>query len=426
MHEAHTSQNSESNLEKQRWEQAKNGFNKNGQYITGAMWGLIHTYSSRAKMEEAMDLLEPFVDAVAKDDPSKLRAIGGLEGFLSRYLTLMQSDDDTVAGFSARVLAVIAGARYESQIAGLLTKRDKSWTDESAYPAPVARGQAAIALSIIGSFKYKQDIANLLKSMNQYDRSGAVYALGHLQANEYAAEIAGLLTKKGFTFRRDESPIHALLEMGVGAIYKKEFAQALDDDYENDVQQAAAFALAHLHAIEYSSQIARFLDDKYRRGWASKALAIMGAKEFVVRIAAIVTDNDSLDRSAALLSLGVLKATQYTPQITRLLRNKADFSASYNAALALTLMDVPGYEEEILARLATNKTGTYVDEGDLHPLVAEEAREINRRIRATLERFKTHKVAVFSEYFQFRATRRVGRDSRQNTRHTKRAGLAGA
>src|SRR5205823_13913009 len=121
----------------------------------------------------------------------------GVEGFTNRFLKLMHShDDDTVAGFSARVLAVSAGFRYAPQIAELLGTRDKSWTDEHFYPAPISRGQAAIALSIIEAHQYTKNIAELLKSMNRYDRSGAAYALATLKATEYADEISRLLHRE--------------------------------------------------------------------------------------------------------------------------------------------------------------------------------------------------------------------------------------
>ncbi|HEX6189671.1 MAG TPA: hypothetical protein VFZ40_16460 [Pyrinomonadaceae bacterium] len=379
-----------SNEDNLQWETARKGIEKNGEHITSAMWALTHGYSSRARMDEAMRLLLVFLEAISKNDPEKLRPIGGLEGFFSRYLKLLRSDDDMVAGFSARVLAVTAGSRYEPQILALLQQRDASFTDEWAYPSKVARGNAAFALSINGSDKHKPQIAQLLKSMNEYDRSGAVHALGRLKAMEYAGEIAALLLRKEFTFRRSESPIYALVKMGVAAQFKKEIGQALEEDYDSEVQEAAAFALAHVRAIEYAPKIAGFLEDDYRRSWAAKVLALLGAKEFAPQIARIAFGADWLDRSAALLSLGILRAENYAPQISSLMKSK-DLAVSYDAALSLALMGGAGYEKEILARLSTNKTGKYVDEGELHPLVAEEAREIDERVRAALQLFRSGK-----------------------------------
>src|SRR6185436_10404775 len=64
-----------------QWERARSGVAKNSDYINSAMWALIHGYRSRARMQEAMHLLEIFFGALSKDDPAKLRPIGGLEGF---------------------------------------------------------------------------------------------------------------------------------------------------------------------------------------------------------------------------------------------------------------------------------------------------------------------------------------------------------
>jgi len=385
-----------SGAENAEWETLKKRFGQYGRdYLMSQMWALIHTYRSKTRLDETMNLLQVLLDAMAKNDQAKLRPVGGLTGFQNRFVRLMNSDDDTVAGFSARVLAVCFGIRYAPQIVDLMNKRDKSWTDADVYPETTSRGHAAIALSILETTKYTEDIAALLRSRNMYDRSGAAYALAHLKATEYASEIAGLLLKKESSFRRDQSPIHALIEMGVGLQYKKEIAQALDEDFSPEINEAAVYALAHLRATEYAPAIAKLLDHRYRRGNAAKALAIMGAKEYAAKIATLLDDDEaSLDQSAALLALGILKASEYAPRAAILMREKRLSSVSIFAAISLTLMGADEYAKEVIATLKINKTGTYVDEGELSPLVAEEARQINQRVVNGLEQFESRRPAT--------------------------------
>jgi HEAT repeat protein len=380
-----------SSAEIEEWATLQKRFAKYGyEYVMSTMWALIHTYESKSQLDETMRLFEVLLNAMANNDPGKLRAIGGLKGFQNRFVHLLNSDDGMIAGFAARVLAVCFGNRYAPQIVTLMNKRDKSWTDENAYPTTVSRGHAAIALSILETAEHEVDIAKLLESMNLYDRSGAASALAKLRATQYADAIANLLSRKESTFRRDASPIYALVEMGVGQKYEKAIAQALDEDFSSNPNDAAVYALAHLKATKYAPKIATLLDQRYRRGNAAKALAIMGAKEYVEKIALLLDDDDApLDQSAALLALGVLNATDYAPKVASVMSKKRHSFVSNFAAISLVLMEATDYKKEVIEVLKVNKTGTYVDAGELNPLVAEEAREINQRAVATLEKFRS-------------------------------------
>lgn len=339
-----------------------------------------------------MNLFQKMLNAMAKDNPAQLRSIGGVQGFLNRFLGIMRSQrDDVVAGFAAKVLAVFGGPRYALDIAAILKGRDKSWT-ESVYPEPTVRGQAAIALSMLEATQYKEDIAALLQSMNDYDRSGAAHALATLKATEYAGEIAGLLSKTGSGFRRDESPIHALVNMGVGQQYKKEIAQALDEDFSSEVQVAAVYALAHLRALEYAPHIAKLLDDKYRRDDAAKGLAILGAKEYTKKIASMLDDeNAPLDQAAALRALGILEANEYAPKAAQLMRDQRKSFVAVDAAESLILMGANDYLKEAASHFTVARVETYIQANDLHPLVEEEARQINQKFLTRLKELKAQR-----------------------------------
>ncbi len=88
----------------------------------------------------------------------------------------------------------------------------------------------------------------MLQSKNQYDRSGAVTALGYFGAKEYAKEVAGLLANKDFQFDDDSSPIYFLVETETAKDYKKELVQVMLGEFRSETSEAAMYALVHLEA----------------------------------------------------------------------------------------------------------------------------------------------------------------------------------
>ncbi len=217
-----------------------------------------------------------------------------------------------------------------------------------------------MALAYVGAAEYKKDIAELLKSKNEYDRSGAAHALARLKEIEYAPEIAALLRKTDLGPWRDQSPIVALIDLGVGAKYTKEIAQALSNDFSSEVQETAAYALAHLRAREYAPQIANLLNEKYRRSSAAKALAIMGAKEYEPKIAGILDDDNDLHQSAAMLALGILGSREYADKIANLMKTKKESFVSN--AVSLLLMNSTAHAKDASEVLKKNKSGTWTRE----------------------------------------------------------------
>jgi hypothetical protein len=96
----------------QDWQEIRERVQANANFLNDYGWTLIHTYESKEQVDEVLKLLEVLFQATAKNDRDILRPIGGLDGFFERFLALMDSEDDSVAAFSARVLAVTAGKRY--------------------------------------------------------------------------------------------------------------------------------------------------------------------------------------------------------------------------------------------------------------------------------------------------------------------------
>ena len=50
-----------------------------------------------------------------------------------------------------------------------------------------------MALGLVGAKEYIPDLVAILSSSNEYDRAGAAYGLGFLQAKEQAEAVAKLL-----------------------------------------------------------------------------------------------------------------------------------------------------------------------------------------------------------------------------------------
>jgi len=379
--------------EKQEWVRLRKRFTEeHAGYISGSLWGLTHGAESKNEMEETLNLLQVLGTAMEKNDPSFLNEIGGIKGFKESFLKLMKSSDDIISGFAATVLAISGDLSYAPQIAAIVEKRDKSFTDESVYPPVTARGRAATALGLLGAKKYTKNIVQLLQSKNRYDRAGAAIALGYLGAKEHAQDVVNLLWNEDFRARDDDTPIYSLMKMGVAENYKKEIAQTLGDRFSTDVSKTAAYALAHLRAKEYAKDIAKLLAEKYKKGDAAKALAIMGAKEYAGDIALMLNDESSLNQKDALLALGVLKAKEYAPEVAKLLKAK-DFVRLF-AAISLVLMEASVYAKDVVPIIKeTPQSGAnfFLDASEFHPLVKEEALELNNRFKAALAQMESQK-----------------------------------
>lgn len=376
--------------ERKDWDALKQRFTKYSNYLSGNLWSLIHTYESQAEMERSLQLFESIAQAVASDDPATMKKFDGPNGFKSQLLQFMNSKDDTVSGFAAIVLAIIGDMNNAPQIAALLTRNINLQADK--YPPITVRGRAAVALSLLGAKEYTEQIVPLLRSQNDYDRSGAAMALGYLKATEHARDVVKLLLSKDLSFHDDDSAIHALFEMGVAANYKKEIAQVLSEETRWETSKTAAYALVHLEAKEYAKDIAKRLEFQIGQGDAAKALALLGAKEYASEIARLLVDENSFTREAAALSLGILGARDHAPAVAKLLKDK-EWWVRMGAAKALVLMEATEDSRVALPIIAEQKSGAYFDVSDFNELVTEQVNDLDTRFRAQLARMKGQKPA---------------------------------
>jgi HEAT repeat protein len=380
--------NAESSAERKAWDDLKQRFTTNSNYISGNVWALIHTYESKTEMEQSLKLLESIGIALASNDPASMKKFDGPEGFKSQLLKFMNSKDDTASGFAAVILAIVGDMNYAPHIAGLLSRNDNRSTDQ--HP-PTARAKAAVALALMGAKQYTKQIVPLLKSTNHYEPAGAAYALGLLKATEYAKDVSDLMLSDNSGFRGGDSAVQALFAMGVAANYKHELAEVLHRELES--AKSAAYGLAHLHAKEYAGDIAKHMERAIQPADFAKALALMGATEYASKIGPLLKAERSSTQTDAALALGILGAREYRTEIAALLKDD-DFLTRYSAAMSLILMEADEYAAAAVHEIEdTHKAGDYFEAGDFHVLVAEDIRDLEARFQAKLARMKA-KIAV--------------------------------
>ena len=367
--------------ERQEWEQLIQRFNQPRTFdlLAGRMWSLTHGGDSK-KVQEILNLF------MVLDPRSGRRPAITAREFKNRIAAFLESDDDHVAGFAATLLAVTGDLSFAPQIAKLLDKKDPPEEPERFVHDITSRGSAAYALSLLGAREYVPKVALMLKSKNDYDRAGAASALAEFKATEYANDIAELLKPESGMLASDDSPIHALMEMGVGAKYAPEFARIIHENRHGELTQTAVFALVKLGSKEHANEIARLLVDTYLQEGAAVALAIMGATEYTDQIAGLLKDKDDSVRMAALTALGILRAKKYELQVVRHLKDP-DSAVRLHAAFALVLMDTDRYAKRIIPTVE-HLYRENLNLVDPQPFVEEELQQINNRFRTSFVRMK--------------------------------------
>jgi HEAT repeat protein len=348
--------------------------------ITSQMWALTHAGRLKNEVDESMELLASFLDKASKNEDA-----GSAKEFKSKMAAFLNSKDDIVAGFAASVLGISGDLSYAPRIAKLLDKEEPP--DDQTQPI-TSRGRAAVALSLMGAREYIPKLVLMLKSRNDYDRRGAAVALGQLHAKEYANEVASLLRPENRGLRVDDSPIYALMEMGVGPAHAADFARVLHNNFDPETTKAAAFALAKLGAKEYKQDIAKLLGHEFLKGDAAKVLALMGATEYVEQIASLLKDRNGLTRTDALLSLGIMRATKYVPQVAKHLKDPEVY-VPIHAAYALVLMEADQYADQILPEVEhLYREDLFLGEDRFHPFAEDEIKKIKNRFKESFFRMK--------------------------------------
>lgn len=357
--------------------------------LVANIWSLNHNYRSETESDDILKYFIKFFTAVESKDEAKIREMGGVKAFKEKIAEFLKSDDDAVKGFAATILSITGDTAYVPVLATLIEEKDESFTDPSTSSEVTYRGRAAMGLGILGAKEYTAKIALLLKSRNNYDRTGAVNGLSHLGAKEYAKDVVALLANKDFQHIDDVSPIYFLIETGTAKDYKKELVDVMLRDFGIETVKTATYAFVKLDSKENAKDIAKLLGKEFRKGDAAKALALLDAKEYTDKIALLLNDENSLVRKDAALALGVLKAKNHSSKIAELLKAKEDF-VRYYAAVSLVLLEAKEYYKEAIPIIEKfHQSDARLNEGDFHALVLDQSRRIKADFKQLLEKAKS-------------------------------------
>jgi HEAT repeat protein len=185
--------------------------------MESATWTLTHDYSNFSRVDEILNTMKDFFEAIAKyerGDRSSLEEIGGVKVFKDKMAALLTDDDQAARSFAAIMLGISGDREYAPQIARLL-KVIKQEGKHGRYD----RGRASVALGLLGAKEYISDLAVLLRSDNPHDRSGAAQGIGLMGAKDQAKAVALLLDDEDEVVR--EAAMQSLELMGATEFIKK-------------------------------------------------------------------------------------------------------------------------------------------------------------------------------------------------------------
>ena len=351
--------------------------------LQSSSWTLAHDYQDLDKAMNVLKEFSAFLDGFAKHsagDKSPLETLGGIKRFKVKLTSWASDSDMAIRAFGC----VLIGISGDKGLVPVLLKVLKEFPSEDEHDFRYDRARALMALGKLGAVEQKSTIAGFLKSSTRGEREGAVYALELLNAKEYAPQIAAFLTEHDSIFYDDPSPISFLVETGTAHDHKSALVKALNS-ISSEVSTEAAYALVSIDAHEHASNIARLLDDEFRRADAAKALALMGAKQYKPTIAKLLKDESQLVRSAGALSLGILDAREYDNQIATLLSDP-EGSVSLYAATAILLLRAEKHYKAALQLMGdpTADREFLTGESEFSYSVKEKAEALTSRLRKNL------------------------------------------
>ena len=159
------------------------------------------------------------------------------------------------------------------------------------------------------------------------------------------------------------------------AITTREYKNRIAAFLESDDDQVAGFAatlLAITGDLSFATQIARLLDKKdppedperyvhdlTSRASAAYALSLMGAKEYVPKVALMLKSKNDYDRAGAATALGEFKAREYAKDIAALLKPESGMLSGVESPIhALMEMGAGAeYAAEFVSVIRRNRNG---------------------------------------------------------------------
>jgi HEAT repeat protein len=182
----------------------------------GSVWTLTHDYEDHTHMEEALDTLQRYMEALAKyerGDGSSLKRLGGGKQLKDQLAKWLEDNDQAIRAFAATMLGISGDQSYSPPLAKLLVRKE-----QNAGDIIYDRGRAALALGLLQAKEYGKDLVTMLSSTNEYDRLGAAQGLGWMGDKENAKAVAQLLKDKDERVR--EAARQSLEMMGARDLIK--------------------------------------------------------------------------------------------------------------------------------------------------------------------------------------------------------------
>lgn len=363
--------------EKSDWRDFTTRWKQNKETLEAIAWTLIHVSESEKEMEEIVHIWEVIESSVNADDPSTMHTVGGIEAVKARFATLMDSPDQVICASAAISLGVLGDREYGPRLAAELHKVPAH--SEEELLDPLCRGRTAVALGIMGAEGCAVELLPLLESKNRYDREGAALGLNLLEATSFSTQVAELLptperyvTDEEYEYLSDDSAIFSLVRMGLGSQYASQFVEVVQNSRaSSEVRTTAMYALARTGDASFAPVIAELLNERFRKGDAAKALALLGATEYSDQIAGLLHDSEPLVLQDAALALGILGADNYAEQVAALLGHELDF-VRYYAAVGIIMMQARSFYQEAIPIIDEyHNAGYHMHPGDLHPIMGD-------------------------------------------------------
>ena len=264
-----------------------------------------------------------------------------LNEYCSVILPLLKHSDKAVRRDAVVALADLQYKELFSVIEPLLK-------DES----PEVRRAAVQAFMLEGSGKHMSSLVPLLKDDDIKIRLNVIWMMVHTKAVALADELISIAKGRDLensvnegVMQRDEAlRIQRAAIRALGYLeqdsYADEVAEFLASEHLS-LRNAAIFTLGKMKAVKYADEIAPFLTSEisYLRASAVLALGQIGAVDYVEEVAGLLADENYTALENAITALGELQDASVAPQLAGALKHQLD---SVRQAAAMTLIKLGG------------------------------------------------------------------------------------
>lgn len=310
---------------------------RNAAILSAQMWTLAHA-AAEAEKNKAIAVFG-LDEGGQLSIKTMIERAGGIEEYRKKVTLLLANNDEFVRGFAAVWLGILG---QRESVADLMKLLRSNLPVQRPSSEGNDRGRAAMGLGLLGAQDHAPDLAAQLKSPNSHLRAGAALGLGYMKAVKFAPDVAETIKRRDNQIGEDQALIAALgalAEMGAKD-QADQIAWVLRSNRRGDpaIQPAAMYALVRLKATDHAKDIVPSLKDRFRKGDAAKALALLNAQSYKKDIATLLDDENTLNRCAGMIALGILRAKEYEDKVAKQLEAPEGYVHWY-AGWSLILME---------------------------------------------------------------------------------------